>query len=242
MDTQHPRLGERLALARSRIERAARRAGRDPGEVTLVLVTKSAPPSIFGAARRWGVRHVGESRVQDAARRRAGDEHGFTWHLVGHLQSNKARRAVAMFDVLHGVDSPELLARVDDAAGSLGRRPRVLLQVNVTGEPSKHGLAPDALSDALAPARSLRHARLVGLMTMAPACDDPEQARDAFRRLAALRASHAPALGPGALAELSMGMSGDFEVAVEEGATLVRLGTAIVAEDARAAARDGAPG
>ncbi|MHC5211759.1 MAG: YggS family pyridoxal phosphate-dependent enzyme [Planctomycetota bacterium] len=240
MDTPHPRLGERLARARALIDRAARRAGRDPGEVTLVLVTKSAPPSIFAAARREGVHHVGESRVQDAERRRAGQELGFSWHLIGHLQSNKARRAVALFDVLHGVDSPGLLARVDEAAGSLGRHPDVLLQVNVSGEASKFGLAPDVLGDVLEQARTLRHARLVGLMTMAPACEDPEQARPVFRRLAELRDAHVPAAGPGGLPHLSMGMSDDFEVAVEEGATFVRLGTLLVADDAPARLRESA--
>jgi pyridoxal phosphate enzyme (YggS family) len=229
-----------MAQVRARIDRAARRAGRDPSQVTMVLVTKSAPPTIFAAASRQGVRHVGESRVQDAERRRAGLEADFTWHLVGHLQSNKARRAAALFDVLHGVDSAGLLARVDEAAGRLGRNPDVLLQVNVSGEARKHGLHPDALGDALAAARSLRNARLVGLMTMAPACDDPEQSRPVFRRLADLRDAHARAAGPGALPQLSMGMSADFEVAVEEGATLVRLGTVLVAEDAPAPLRESA--
>jgi hypothetical protein len=231
MDTPHPRLGERLARARTRIDRAAWRVGRDPLDVTLVLVTKSAPPSIFPAARRAGVEHVGESRVQDTQRRRAGQPTDFTWHLVGHLQSNKTRRAVALFDVLHGLDSCALLERVDEVAGQLGRRPDVLLQINVSGEISKSGLPPEALPETLERARGLRHARLVGLMTMAPACEDPEQARPVFRRLAELRDEHAPLLRPGGLPQLSMGMSGDYEVAVEEGSTLVRLGTLLVAEE-----------
>lgn len=227
-------LAHRLAEVRRRIAGAAARAGRDPAGVTLVLVTKSAPESIFAEAASVGLREVGESRVQQAEQRHEGRDEAFRWHLIGHLQANKVRRAVRLFDVLHGVDSAALLAKVDAAAADLGRRPEVLLQVNVSGEASKHGLTPAQLPAVLAAAATLEHARVVGLMTMAPAGEgeaDARVARACFRELATLRARHAQAVagvdGAG-LAQLSMGMSDDFELAVEEGATLVRIGRALV--------------
>lgn len=224
---QHP-LPDRLRAVRDVIGAAARRAGRDPAEVTLVAVTKSAPPSILGELLEAGVKDAGESRVREAEARMAGHEHDFRWHLVGHLQSNKARRAMALFDVFHGVDSTALMRKLDDLALELDRHPELLLQVNVGGERSKHGLLPEELPEALEASRALQRARLVGLMTMAPAADDPQQARPIFRELAALRDRHAQRAGPEGLRHLSMGMSDDFAVAVEEGATMVRVGRRLV--------------
>lgn len=218
-------LASRLAEARRRIAAAAGRRGRDPQAVTLVVVTKSAPAGVFGLAAAAGVRDVGENRVQAGLQRREGREDSFRWHLIGSLQGNKARAAAGAFDVLHGIDSAPLLLRVERAAAELGRRPEVFLQVNVSGEASKHGLSPAELPAALDAARGLRHARLVGLMTMAPASDDPAAARPVFAALRELRDRHAPELR-----ELSMGMSDDFEVAIEEGATCVRLGRCLVAD------------
>lgn len=218
-------LVQRLAEVRHRLAAAAARAGRDAGGVQLVLVTKSAPAGVFELARAGGVSDVGESRVQAALARRAGREAHFRWHLIGSLQSNKARAAVGAFDVLHGVDSVALLQRIERAAVELGRQPEVYLQVNVSGEASKHGLAPAGLPAALEAARALRQVRLLGLMTMAPAGAEAKAARPVFAGLRALRDRFAPQL-PG----LSMGMSDDFEVAVEEGATIVRVGTALFGE------------
>ena len=232
METRFEAFSERLAQVRGRIDRAAARAGRDPSAVTLVLVTKEAPDSIFETARSAGVRDVGESRVQQAEQRHEGRADDFRWHLVGHLQGNKARRAVRLFDVLHGIDSVPLLQRVDEAAAAFDRRPEVLLQVNVSGEATKHGLAPDELPAALAAAGRLTHARVTGLMTMAPESDEAETARPHFQALAALRERHAGE-GGAALDQLSMGMSDDFEVAVEEGATLVRIGRLLVRPEGR---------
>jgi hypothetical protein len=209
--------------------------------VRLVAVTKSAPAAVFADARACGLTDVGESRVQDVVERSAGRAQGFRWHLIGHLQANKALRAVEAFDVLHGIDSIGLLQRVERIAGETGRRPELLLQVNVSGEPSKHGLPPEGLAEALAAAAGLEHARVIGLMTMAPATDDPERARPVFAALAALRDEARGLPGAPALTELSMGMTDDFEVAVEEGATLVRIGRGLVgglyAGDDRAAAK-----
>jgi PLP dependent protein len=222
MEAGAANLDVRLAAVREELGAAARRAGREPGEVTLVVVTKSAPPAVFELLAAVGVRDVGESRVQAGRARGAGRELRFRWHLVGHLQSNKVRAAVEAFDVLHGLDSAELLARVDRVAGELQRRPEVFLQVNVAGLAGRHGLPPDALPAALEAARGLPHARLVGLMAMA-AGDGPASARATFAGLRQLRDRHAPGL-----AQLSMGMSEDFTVAVEEGSTCVRVGRRLV--------------
>lgn len=220
-------LSQRLAAVRAEIGAAAARSGRRPEDVTLVLVTKSAPSSVFGAVREAGVADVGENRVQAALTRMVGHEADFRWHFVGRLQANKVRKAVPAFDVFHGIDDVPLALRVDRVAGELGRRPELLLQVNVSGEASKQGLDPDALPGALAALADLRHARLTGLMTMAPHADDPESARPVFAALRALRDRWA-SRAQGGLPHLSMGMSGDFVPAVEEGATLVRLGSRLV--------------
>jgi len=223
MSTPGQTFPARLAQVRREIDAAAARAGRAPGEVTLVVVTKSAPEGVFALAAAAGVGNVGESRVQAGLARRAGREALFRWHLVGSLQSNKVRAAVGAFDVLHGIDSAELLLRVERAAAELRRSPQVYLQVNVSGEASKHGLPPAALPAVLQAAGGLAHARLAGLMTMAPEGDDPQAARPVFAALRALRDRHAPGLRG-----LSMGMSDDFRVAVEEGATCVRVGRRLV--------------
>jgi len=228
MATEHELLPDRLRALRDAIEAAARRASRDSGAVTLVAVTKSSPPSIFGELLAAGVEDVGESRVQGAAERMAGHERDFRWHLIGHLQSNKARRAMELFDVFHGVDSIALMRRLDDLAVELDRDPEIFLQINVSGEASKHGIAPGELPEALTAARALRCAKLVGLMTMAPLAEDAEAARPVFRELAALRDRHADEAGPDGLPQLSMGMSDDYEIAVEEGATMVRVGRSLV--------------
>ena len=222
-DTPAAALSERLVEVRRQLERACRSAGRPSADVTLVVVTKAAPPGVFAAVAAAGLTDVGESRVQAGVQRRAQAPAGLRWHLVGSLQSNKVRAAVGAFDVLHGIDSIDLLERVERVASEISRRPQVYLQVNVSGEPGKHGLSPADLPAALDAARALRCARLAGLMTMAPATDAPEAARSTFAALRELRDRLAPATG------LSMGMSDDFVVAVEEGSTCVRIGRRLVA-------------
>ncbi len=213
------------ARVRERIERACERAGRDPASVTLVAVSKGHPAEAIGAACEAGLRHFGENRIQEAVPKieeamAAGVD--ATWHLVGHLQSNKAKAAAGAFDVIHSVDSPRLLARLDAAAPA----PRdVLLQVNVADEPQKQGVAPDEVGALMEAAREARNLRLRGLMTIAPIASDPEDVRPVFRALRELAERYE-------LPELSMGMTDDFEVAIEEGATLVRVGRAIFGERA----------
>jgi pyridoxal phosphate enzyme (YggS family) len=219
-----------VACVRERIEAAARRAGRDPREIALVAVSKRKPASAVVAALRAGVRHVGESYVQEAgakipevARLLSGSSTPPPeWHLVGRLQRNKARDAARCFDWVQSVDRPELARELERRAAEAGRRLAVLLQVNTSGEPQKGGVAPEGLPGLLSACRELEHLELRGLMTV-PEAGSAEAARPAFARLRELRERH----GAGKLEHLSMGMSADFEVAIEEGATLVRLGSVI---------------
>jgi hypothetical protein len=224
-------LAARLAALRERIAAAARRARRDPAEITLVGVGKRVPAARVAAAVAAGLRDVGESFVQEARAKipevAASVAEPPRWHLVGRLQRNKARDAVALFDWVHGVDREDLARELDRRAIQLDRRLAVLLQVNLSGEPQKGGATPDALPGLLAACRELAALDVRGLMTVPAAADDPESARPAFAQLRALRDALRAAPGGAGLAHLSMGMSHDFEVAVEEGATMVRIGTAL---------------
>ena len=225
-------LAERLNAARSRIGAAAERAGRDPSAVLLIAVTKTLPAQRVAEAVALGLREFGENRVQEAAAKAAElAPHSLRWHLIGHLQTNKANRAAALFDTVHSVDS----ARVAEALAE--RRPDqlppldALVEVELTGIPGHTG-APPAQAEAVARAvLALPRLRLRGLMTMAPPVDDAEQARPTFARLRELRDDLQQRLGT-ALPDLSMGMSNDYEAAVEEGATIVRLGRALFGERA----------
>ena len=217
-------IAERGAALRAGIEGAATGAGRDPRAVRIVAVTKTWPVDVCRSAVEAGLTALGENRVQEALPKVAALPDA-EWHLVGHLQSNKARAAVGAFGWIHSVDSVALLRRIDAAAHELGRVPRLLLQINVTGEPRQHGLPPEALSspELVSAVGELGRARLVGLMAIARAGGDP---RPDFVRLRDLRDALQQRLGQ-ELPELSMGMSGDHLVAVEEGATMVRIGTAL---------------
>ncbi len=212
-----------LARVRERIARACERAHRDPASVTLVAVSKGHPLEAVLAGYEAGIRHFGENRIQEAIPKigaAAGAGVEATWHLVGHLQSNKAKAAAGAFDVIHSVDSPRLLSRLDSTAPVTRD---VLLQVNIAAESRKQGVAPDEVGALVAAARQTANLRLRGLMTIAPIAADPEETRPVFRALRTL----AERFG---LAERSMGMTDDFEVAIEEGATLVRVGRAIFGE------------
>jgi pyridoxal phosphate enzyme (YggS family) len=212
-----------VVRVRERIAAAARRSGRRPEDVTLVAVTKGVDPDRIRAAIAAGLADLGESRVQEAALKIEAMGRPVRWHLVGHLQRNKAARAVALFDVIHSVDSAALLAELSARAE---HQLDVLLQVNIAQEPQKHGVLADALPALVRDAAGLRRVRIAGLMTIAPQVPEPEQARAVFRRLRELRGELGRLLGA-PMPHLSMGMTDDFEVAVEEGATLVRIGRAI---------------
>jgi PLP dependent protein len=212
----------RLEAVESRIRQAAERCGRKRSDVTLVAVSKKFSADRIQEAYRAGVREFGENYVQEFAEKRPHlqDAEGARFHLIGHLQSNKARQACDLFDVIETADSAKLLKRLDVAAAERGRTTEVLLEVKLSGEESKSGAQPDELPELLASAKTCPSIRVTGLMTMPPWSDDAEQSRPFFQRLAEL----ARRFG---LPKLSMGMSHDFEVAIEEGATLIRVGTAL---------------
>jgi PLP dependent protein len=221
-------LRARLNGVRERIARAASRAGRDPASIRLIAVSKTFPLDAIRAAADAGQIDFGENKVQEGLQKMAdAADLPLRWHLIGHLQSNKAKKA-ATFDSIHTIDAPELLTKVNEAASREGRTLDALIQVDLAREPTKHGATPDRVPTILAAARSCRSARIKGLMMLPPASEDPEEARPFFRTLRQLR-DRLVAEGEDAscLQELSMGMSHDFEVAVEEGATMVRVGSAI---------------
>jgi pyridoxal phosphate enzyme (YggS family) len=211
---------ENLDRVRERIARAAERAGRRAGDVLLIGVSKTVDVERIRAAVAAGVPALGENRVQEAKAKVAEMGRPVPWHLIGHLQTNKVRDALEIFDLIHSLDRMELAHELERRAHQRERPVPVLLQVNVGGEASKGGFEPDAVPQALEEIARMRSILVRGLMTIPPAVERAEDARGSFRTLAAL----AKRVG---LAELSMGMSGDFEVAIEEGATMVRVGTAI---------------
>jgi pyridoxal phosphate enzyme (YggS family) len=216
---------ERLLRVHERIQAAAGRAGRDPSSVRLVAVSKTVPVEIIRQAFEAGVATLGENRVQEAAEKIPALPTVAVWHLVGHLQSNKAKQAVALFELIHSVDSIKLVQALDRHGRDAGRRVRCLVEVNLGGEESKSGTREADARDLLAAAQGLPNLQVEGLMAIPPFLPSPEEVRPYFRRLRALRDRLE---GEGyRLPELSMGMSHDFEVAIEEGATLVRIGTAI---------------
>ncbi|MCC7416468.1 MAG: YggS family pyridoxal phosphate-dependent enzyme [Acidobacteria bacterium] len=224
-----PALRARLDEVRGRIARAALRVGRDPAGVRLIAVSKTFGAEHVRAAAEAGQRDFGENKVQEALDKmdRTGDL-DLAWHLIGHLQSNKARKAGARFSVVHSVDDADLVRRLNEAAGAAGRTLQILVQADLAGEATKHGAPEAALDGIFAAAAAAGHLDPIGLMLIPPSVDDPERARPYFRALRAVRDQLlARGVPPGRLRELSMGMSHDFEVAVEEGATMVRVGTAI---------------
>jgi pyridoxal phosphate enzyme (YggS family) len=222
-------IAQRLTLVRDRMARAAKRVGRDPDSVRLVAVSKTFGVEHVAAAAAAGQRDFGENRVQEALQKIAGSaDKSIRWHLIGHLQSNKVRKAVGPFACIHSVDRLELLDRIETVAGESGRTVKVLVQVDLAGEATKHGAMPDAIRTIFARAVRCQSARVEGLMLLPPFLGDPEAVRPWFVRLRRLRDDLAASGIPEAmLGELSMGMSHDFEVAIEEGATIVRIGTAV---------------
>jgi PLP dependent protein len=219
-------IAENLAAVRERIAAACARAGRAADSVHLLAVSKTHGPEAVRAAAACGQVLFAENRVQEAAAKIPECPGRLQWHLIGHLQSNKAAQAAQLFDWVHSVDSSKLMEALDRQAGEAGRRLKVLVQVNVSGERSKSGLNPAATPDVLALGNRLQNVQVCGLMTIPPLAEDPEKARPFFRRLRELRDEWTAKLELD-LPELSMGMTHDLEVAIEEGATFVRVGTGI---------------
>jgi hypothetical protein len=221
-------IAENLTRIRERIEAAARRAGRDPLSVRLVSVSKTQAPERIREAIDAGARILGENYIQEAQKKIEALDAGVSWHFIGHLQKNKAKYAVRLFDLIHSVDSPALAEELNRAAERNGKVQEILLQVDLAGEETKFGAAEEGIRQMAEQIPSLRNLAVKGLMTLPPFGVDPEDSRPYFRRLRSLRDRLAQMKIPGiAMEELSMGMSGDFEAAIEEGATLVRIGTAI---------------
>jgi pyridoxal phosphate enzyme (YggS family) len=217
-----------------RLDEAARGAGRDPADVRLVAVTKTVGLERLKEAVAAGHTLFGENYVQEAKTKIASLGPGLTWHFIGHLQSNKAKAAVELFDLIHSVDRLSLARALEQAAARQDKIQHILLQVNLAGEASKSGTAPENAQNLLSEIGKMPHLRVLGLMTMPPWFDDPERVRPYFRALRELRDRlRGLQLVEGDLPELSMGMTGDFEVAVAEGATLVRIGTAIFGQRPR---------
>lgn len=224
------KLTDNLARVRERVIRAAERAGRDPADVTIVAVTKGVDAATINAALAAGITDIGENRVQEARSKfpELALAPGVRRHMIGHLQTNKVRHALQLFDVVHSLDRPSLAEALSRRAAAQGVVIPALVQVNVSGEATKHGLAPDDVLSFVREAARLPGLQINGLMTMAPYSDDPETARPVFRRLRELSMRVADADIKGVQMRcLSMGMTNDFEVAVEEGSTLVRIGTAL---------------
>jgi pyridoxal phosphate enzyme (YggS family) len=218
-----------LNAVRARIDAAARRAGRDPGEITLIAVSKTFGADHVRAAWAAGQQDFGENKVQEALQKISStSDIPVRWHLIGHLQSNKARKAAAPFACIHSIDSVDLLQRIDTAAAEAGATPDVLVQVDLAGEEGKFGAHAEEARRIADAALACQAVRLSGLMLLPPWSEDPEAARPWFVRLRELRDEWiAGGVPRDALRHLSMGMSHDFEAAVEEGATMVRVGTAI---------------
>ena len=211
-------LRERLAAVRERMARAAKRARRDPAEITLLAVTKLFPAAVIRKAWELGLREFGENYVQEFERKapEVADLAQARFHLIGHLQSNKSQKAAELFQVIQTVDSPKLARRLNSA----GRALDVMLEVKLSQEETKSGADPVALAQLIEAVRGCGNLRLLGLMTMPPWTEDPEASRPCFRRLRELAERHG-------LRQISMGMSHDLEAAIEEGATCVRVGTAL---------------
>ncbi len=219
-------LAERIANVRKMLEKAAENAGRERGSVKLIAVSKTHPAEAIREARNCGLTVFGENKVQEAESKITELGRDFAeWHLIGHLQSNKARKAVRSFDVIQSLDSIELASRLERICEEEGRESlQVLIQVDLGGEATKNGIPEADLPALVEFVRSCRRLALAGFMTLPPFFDDPDDARPYFRKLRAIRDAFVPG------GELSMGMSHDFEVAIAEGATMVRVGTALFGE------------
>jgi pyridoxal phosphate enzyme (YggS family) len=223
-------IGRNIAEVTNRIAQAARKVRRDVEEVTLVTVTKTIDVERVQVAYEHGIRHFGENRVQEAVGKIGQLDIPATWHMIGHLQTNKAKDAVRLFDVIQSIDSVHVARAVSRHAQAASKLIPILLEVNTSGEPQKYGFRPEEVANAAREVALLPSLRIEGLMTVAPLVTEPEEARPFFRKLRELRDQLKTSLPNINWQHLSMGMTDDFEVAIEEGATLVRIGRAIFGE------------
>ena len=219
-----PTITQNIESLLALIQSACQRSGRDPEGIKLVVVSKTATTDQVEEAYSCGIRDFGENRVALASKQMKAVEHlkDIKWHMIGHLQTNKVKDAVDLFSVIHSVDSQRLAKEVNDRAAFVNKVMPVLLEINVSGEESKYGISPSMAGQLISEIKAYKNLELLGLMTMAPYDEDPEKARPFFSHLKNIAVEHG-------LRHLSMGMSGDFEVAIEEGATIIRVGTSIFA-------------
>jgi len=221
-------IADNLKIVQDKIAAAAKRAGREPSSVRLIVVTKTVDTDRIREAVDAGSAILGENRVQEAKEKIEKLGNIASWHLIGHLQSNKAKYAVKLFDLIHSVDNLDLAKEIDKQAAKIAKVQNVLIEVSIAGEAAKAGVAIDEAVTLVREAAKLKNISIKGLMTVPPLLDEPEKVRPYFQKLREMTAGIAKENIPGVtMEELSMGMSGDFEVAIEEGATMVRVGTAI---------------
>lgn len=215
-------IANNIRSVRNEISRACERTGRDPSHITLMAVTKGAGPDEIKEAVDEGIKDFGENKVQEALNKiyLFSDRKDIKWHMIGHLQTNKVKPALSLFDEIHSVDSLKLAQKINEEAKGAGKTVPVCIEINVSGEQSKYGLSPSIIRPFLDGSRNLNNLRIEGLMTMAPFSENPGDSRSYFKELARLAANNG-------LKGLCMGMSGDFTVAIEEGATIIRVGRAI---------------
>jgi pyridoxal phosphate enzyme (YggS family) len=219
---------ENLEAVQKRIAEAALKTGRPPGDITLVVVTKTVAAGLINQAIACGVAVIGENRVQEAVQKQPEITGGMQWHLIGHLQSNKAKKAVELFSLIHSVDSLDLAREIGRRALEIGKVQEVLLEVNTSGEPQKYGFELEEILNALNEVKDIEGIKVMGLMTVGPLTEDDQRVRKAFRRLRIIFQEAAKIGYPNIqMKHLSMGMSGDFEMAIEEGSNMVRIGSAI---------------
>lgn len=219
---------ENLEMVQKRITEAAFRAGRNPGEIAMVAVTKTVSSDLINQAIDLGAAVIGENRVQEAVQKHPEVREKAVWHLIGHLQSNKAKKAVELFSLIQSIDSLNLAREVGRRALEIGKEQEILLEVNTSGEPQKYGFQTDEVVKVLNEIKDVEGVKVTGLMTVGPLTEDDQRVRKAFRRLRAIFQEAARLGLPNVqMKHLSMGMSGDFEIAIEEGSTMVRIGSAI---------------
>ncbi len=222
---------ENLQSVQDRIASTAQRVGRNPGSIKLIAISKTKPVNLIVEAIDAGVTDIGENRVQEAKGKRSQVDRPVNWHLVGHLQTNKVKQALQIFDLIHSVDSFRLLAEIERQSCRLNRRTDTLIEVNTSGEESKYGLQPNEVLSFMESALEFSHVRIRGLMTVGEFVPDPEEVRPSFTLLRSLKEKIDSQGYPNVAMEyLSMGMTNDFEVAIEEGANMVRIGSAIFGE------------
>ncbi len=219
---------ENLKYIHEVITQRAAAARRDPAGITLVAVTKTVSPELINEALAAGVTDIGENRVQEAVKKGPALNRNIHWHLIGHLQTNKVKPAIKLFELIHSVDSLKLLEAIDEEAGKAGKIQNILIEVNISGEDTKYGCQPDQVLELIKIASVKQNVQVSGLMTIAPFTADRDQIRGVFRGLRELKEKVVAAQLPQVeMKHLSMGMSNDFEIAIEEGATILRIGTAI---------------